>query len=148
LPVTATAAGSLALTSDARLAITQTVSPATASPGTQLTYSVQVRNTGNVSLRGVGVVSDRLGTIALASSNLAPGQATTGTTTRAIVEGDLPGPFVSTVTATGTPRYGSGPAVTATDSDGVTLTSNPALQVTATANPTTIAVGQAVGYSY
>ena len=148
LPVTATAGGSLALTSDARLVVTQTVSPAAASPNTVLTYTIQVRNTGNVSLRGVGVVSNRLGAITLASSNLAPGQATTGTATRTIVEGDLPGPFVSTVTATGTPRYGNGPAVTATDSDGVTLTSNPALQVTATANPTTIAVGQAVGYSY
>ncbi|MCO5208951.1 MAG: hypothetical protein M9936_04595 [Caldilinea sp.] len=148
LPVTATAGGSLALTSDARLVVTQTVTPATASPGTVLTYTVQVRNTGNVSLRGVSAASDRLGAITLASGNLAPGQATTGTATRTIVEGDLPGPFTSIATATGTPRYGNGPAVTATDSDSVTLTSSPALQITATANPTTIAVGQAVGYSY
>ncbi len=148
LPVTAGASASLVLTSNAQLVVTQTVSAATASPGSVLTYTVQVRNTGNVSLRGVAVESSKLGSIALGAGNLAPGAVTSGTAVRTIVEGDLPGPFVSVVTATGTPRYGNGPAVTATDSDAVTLTSNPSLQVTATANPTVIAVGQAVGYSY
>ena len=71
LPVTATAGGSLALTSDAPRRYPDG-HPATASPGTVLTYTVQVRNTGNVSLRGVSAASDRLGAITLASGQSCP----------------------------------------------------------------------------
>lgn len=148
LPVKTEASSLLALVSNPRIAVTQTVTPLNATPGAVVTYTVFVQNTGDVSLRTVNVQSNLLGPIALATTNLAPGQITSGTAIHVVAENNLPGPLVNTVTGAGTPRYGNGAAVTATASSSVVLTSNPALQVEASANPDPIGVGNAISYRY
>ena len=93
-----------------------------------ITYTYTVRNQGNVRLTGVGVTDSRLGAIGLGKTTLDPGDSTTGSAQYFVVTGDLPGPLVSTATATGTPP--SGPAVTGTSAPvSVTLVLTLSLQV-------------------
>jgi hypothetical protein len=60
------------------IAVAKAASPATyAAPGTSITYTYTVVNTGDVTLHGVTVADDRLGLVSCAASMLAPGAATT-----------------------------------------------------------------------
>jgi uncharacterized repeat protein (TIGR01451 family) len=101
------------------LTVSKVVTPTTASPGTTITYTYYVTNTGDVSLSGVTAVDDPLGTVTLGASTLAPDDWTTGVLTYTVVEGDLPGPLVNTVIVTGTLLAGN--SVTDTDTASVTL---------------------------
>jgi hypothetical protein len=60
------------------IAVAKAASPATyAAPGTSITYTYTVVNTGDVTLHGVTVADDRLGLVTCAAGTLAPGAATT-----------------------------------------------------------------------
>lgn len=84
-------------------------------PGTSVTYSYLVTNTGNVDLTNVTVTDDRCPSVTPASADLAVGTNTTFTCTTALTVTTL-----NTATATGTPP--EGPVVEDTDSVQVAVT--------------------------
>jgi len=86
--------------------IEKTANVTTASIGQTITYTYTVTNCGDVTLTGITVTDNKLGTITLGKTTLSPDGSTTGTKTYTVVEGDLPGPIVNTATATGTPPVG------------------------------------------
>ena len=60
------------------IAVAKAASPATYdAPGTAITYTYTVVNTGDVRLHDVTLTDDRLGPVSCAASSLAPGAATT-----------------------------------------------------------------------
>jgi hypothetical protein len=63
-------------------------------------YTVVVTNTGVLPVRGITLVDDRLGPVALSSSLLTPGASVTGTATLQTSTHDH-GTIVDTATATG-----------------------------------------------
>jgi len=130
----------------ATIAVTKTASVDTANVGQTITYTYRVTNTSGVTLSMVSAVDDRLGAVALDSTNLAPGTGTGGTLTYIVVEGDLPGPLTNTVTVTGTPPVGDDVIDTADES--VALTSNPSITVTKTASASSVEVGEVITYTY
>jgi len=144
--VTAEGSASVALISNPAITVTKSVTPTTANVGEVVTYTYLVTNTGDVTLSSVVAVDDKLGSVTLGSTTLAPGASTGGVLTYTVTEGDLPGPLVNTVTVTGTPPVGND--VTAEGSASVALTSNPSITVTKSVTPTTAGVGEVVTYTY
>ena len=144
--VTDTDWASVALTSNPSITVTKLVTPTTANVGKVVTYTYLVTNTGDVTLSSVVAVDDKLGSVTLVSTTLAPGASTGGVLTYTVTEGDLPGPLTNTVTVTGTPPVGND--VTAEDDASVALTSNPAITVTKLVTPTTANIGEVVTYTY
>lgn len=114
-PVTGTV--SITTASHPALEIAKTASTKKAGVGQTVTYKYTVINTGNVPLSNISASDDRLGPVALAKTTLQPGESTTGKLRYVVVDGDLPGPIVNTVTGSGQPPTGS--AVTATASASV-----------------------------
>ena len=145
-PVTATATASIALTYTSGLAVTKTVSSDTAKVGDTVTYRFSVKNNGLVTVNGLALNDDHLGTITLDKNSLTPGEETTGFATYTIVETDLPGPLSNVATASGTDSQGK--AVTAQAKASVELTYVAALQVTKTPSASTAAVGETVTYQF
>lgn len=144
--VTEQAEATVQLTYTADLTVTKTPSSDTASIGETVTYQYVLENTGNVTISGLTLVDDKLGTITLSTDSLAPGEAATGTATHTIVESDLPGPLTNVATAAGTDVLGRD--VTSQGTATVNLTYNAALEVVKTSSPTTAAVGDTVTYTY
>jgi hypothetical protein len=70
--------------------------------GEVITYTYRLTNTSNVTFDPVVVVDNRLGSVALDSSSLAPGAVATGILSYTVQEGDLPGPLATTVVVKGT----------------------------------------------
>jgi len=145
-PVTTTTTASVALTYTTKLEVAKVASTGTAAVGSTITYSYTVRNTGTVTINGLTMNDDKLGSITLDSNTLAPGATANGTATHLVVEGDLPGPLVNTVTVTGTDSQNN-PA-SATASATVALTYTAALQLTKTPSANTAAVGETVTYQF
>jgi hypothetical protein len=83
--------------------IVKTVTPTSGGPGTPVTYSFKVTNTGEVTLFIILVTDDKLGTIGTIPS-LAPGASTTLTKTTTLP--DAAGDLVNVGTATGTDVLG------------------------------------------
>jgi uncharacterized repeat protein (TIGR01451 family) len=104
----------------------------TANVGQAITYTYRVTNTGSVTLTNINAEDNRLGAISLPTTTLSPGEFTTGTTTYAAQESDLPGPLTNTVvvTGSGTPPFSA--VVTGTDSESVGLTFNAAIEIAKT----------------
>ena len=88
------------------LEVTKQATPDPVQVGEQLTYTYRVTNTGDVTLNSVVAYDDKLGAVTLGATSLAPGEGTSGVLNYTVVEGDLPGPLVNTVTVTGTPPVG------------------------------------------
>ena len=63
-------------------------------------YTYTVRNAGEAQLINITVQDDKMGTIALDRTSLAPGESATGHATTTITVSDFPGPFVNTAIAT------------------------------------------------
>jgi uncharacterized repeat protein (TIGR01451 family) len=145
-PVTTTTTASVDLTYATKLEVAKVASTGTAAVGSTITYSYTVRNAGTVTINGLTMNDDKLGSITLDSNTLAPGATANGTATHLVVEGDLPGPLVNTVTVSGTDSQNN-PA-TATASATVALTYTAALQVTKTPSATTAAIGETVTYQF
>ena len=118
--------------------------------GQTVTYSFIVRNTGNVTLTGVGVTDPLPGLsgISCPVSALAPAASTTCTATYVVSQTDVDtGSIVNTATASGTPP--AGPAVTAVDGAVVTATAAPSITLAKSANPVSVgSAGQVVTYSF
>lgn len=147
LPAIATVnTGSVNLIGNAALQVSQTSEVAQASVGQPITFTYAVRNVGNVTLSDVRISRTYPTGETLAPITLAAGQSITTTLTGVVVESDLPGPLVSTVTVTGTPPTGA--PVSAASAASVVLTSNPAIQLVVQANRTSAGVGETVTYSY
>ncbi len=84
----------------AAIAVSKLASVATANVGDAVVYTFRITNSGTVNLNNVSAVDDKLGTVALDATSLAPGAAANGVITYTVQAGDLPGPLVNTVTAT------------------------------------------------
>ncbi len=99
------------------------------SEGDVVTYTFNVENTGNVTLDPIGVTDPLAGLSAITCpvTTLVPGADTDCTATYTLTQADVDsGSVDNTATATGTPP--SGPDVTDTDDETVTVT--PAAQIT------------------
>ena len=103
-------------------------------------------NTGNVTINGLTLVDDKLGSITLSTDTLAPGETATGSATHAIVQADLPGPLTNVATAAGTDVLGRD--VTSQGTATVDLTYTATLDVVKTPSSGTAAVGDIVTYTY
>ncbi len=119
-------------------------------PGTLITYSYLVTNTGNVTLDPVTVTDPMVGLSALScpDSSLAPAANETCTATYTTTQADVDnGSICNTGTATGTPPQGQG--VTDQSSLCVPAEQSPSISVVKTADvPTVSVVGQVVTYSF
>ncbi len=119
--VTASAGASVDVIHPAILVVWE-ASPAQASVGQAVVYTCTVTNVGDVALMDVRAVDSRLGAIPLGRTTLGPGESANGSVTYVVSAHDLPGPIVSTVTATGMPPLGAD----VTDADTVMLPIQPA----------------------
>ncbi len=101
------------------ITVTKTASPAVyAAIGDVITYTVEVRNTGAVTLTDV-LVTDPLAGLSETIASLVPGETATFFPTITIGRAEIDaGSVVNTASATGTPP--SGPPVTDTDDETVT----------------------------
>ena len=117
--VSATASATVTLTSSPALTVLKAADPSPANVGQTITYTYRLTNSGDVTLTGILAVDDALGAVPLAVTTLAPDEWTSGTLTYTVVEADLPGPLVNSVTVTGTPPVGAD--VIASDDASVTL---------------------------
>ncbi|HEX2912156.1 MAG TPA: hypothetical protein VH186_15205, partial [Chloroflexia bacterium] len=145
---TATASASVPAAQAPALSLTKTPSPTTYSKvGDKITYSYEVKNTGNITLHDAITVTDDKVTVtcpALPVGGLVPGASITCTASYNITQGDLDtGKVVNTATAK------SG-AITSNEATAtVTAVQKPALSLTKTASPKTYsAVGDKITYSY
>ncbi|CUR55154.1 putative Conserved repeat domain protein [metagenome] len=90
--------------------------------GDTIVYSFLIRNTGAVTLTGVGISDAKVGSVSCPASTLAPNATTTCTATYTITQSDVnAGAVANTATASGTPP--TGPAVTSAPSSTSTPTS-------------------------
>ena len=119
-------------------------------PGTPITYSYKVTNTGNVNLNSVSVTDPQPGLSAVSCPNasLAPGAFETCTATYTTTQADVDaGSISNTGTASGTPP--TGPAITATSSLTISASDTPALTLKKSASTTSYSVpGTLITYSY
>jgi uncharacterized repeat protein (TIGR01451 family) len=142
--VTAAATPSIAVV---KSAIPTTVTAA----GQTVAYTFAVTNTGNVTLTAVTVSDPLPGLSAIdcpGPTTLAPAATLTCTATYTVTQGDMDaGRIDNTASVQGMPP--AGPAVTDSDSETVTATSTPSIDIVKTANPTNVtAAGQTVVYSF
>jgi uncharacterized repeat protein (TIGR01451 family) len=112
-----------------------------------ITYNYTITNTGNVTLIGIIVADDKLGTISLSSTTLIPGASTAGTATHVVTQQDVDtGEIVNIATATGTPP--TGPVVTDDDDETVVFVPAPNIEVVKTASTGPFVAGDTVTYTY
>ncbi|MDE1566207.1 hypothetical protein QP431_07255 [Actinotignum sanguinis] len=145
--VQATATVTTPLPAAGALTVSKTATPpATIAAGEHVRYSIDVRNTGNVTLSGVTITDPLLGGELGTIATLAPGASQQVTGTYTLTQADIDrGTLDNTATATGTDPRGT--AVSAQGSVTVSLPEAPALAVTKTATPpATIAAGEQVHY--
>ena len=86
------------------------IPPSSAVPGTELTYTFTVRNTGTRTLKSVSIADSigSIGKITTAKTTLAPGEETTATASYRITAADIKaGRVVNSATASGTNPSGS-----------------------------------------
>ncbi|MDD1761285.1 MAG: hypothetical protein LUQ59_03550, partial [Methanothrix sp.] len=145
-PASTTANETVALTYNASLALTKEPSATTAAVGDTVTYTYTVENTGNVTIKDLNLIDDKLGTINTAKDSLTPGETTTGTATYVIKESDLPGSLVNNATITGTDILNK--EVTADATASVNLTYQSSIALTKTASSGTAAVGETITYEF
>lgn len=84
--------------------------------GTLVTYTYTVTNTGDVTLTGIALTDDKLGSITLGATTLAPGSTTSGTATYTVTQADIDAGTDIVNTASATTDQG------VTDSDSATVT--------------------------
>ena len=150
-PVTDTDTEVVTATQSASIDLAKSATPvAVAAVGDTVAYSFVVTNTGNVTLTSVGVGDPLPGLSAVVCpvATLAPGGATTCSATYTVTQADVDaGSIVNTATATGTPP--SGPAVTSTDPNTVTVGQSASIDLVKSAAPATVsAAGDALTYSF
>jgi uncharacterized repeat protein (TIGR01451 family) len=97
--VSATDSASVVITSEPGISVTKTPSTTTATVGDTITYTYKVENTGNVTLKDLKALDNRLGGVTFDKTTLAPGETATGTLQKVVSESDLPGPIENRVDA-------------------------------------------------
>jgi uncharacterized repeat protein (TIGR01451 family) len=128
------------------LSLSKSVDPTMATVGDTITYTYNIINTDNSTINSVSLEDDLLGPIDLGGqTSLGPGANITATATYTVVEADLPGPLVNTATVSGNEN---GNTVTASATATVELSYSASLQLTKVANPTSVAVGDSIEYTY
>ncbi|MCK9564751.1 MAG: hypothetical protein M0Q43_01725 [Methanothrix sp.] len=145
-PVTGQATATVTLTYTASMSVTKVPSSTTAAVGDKVTYTYTVSNTGNVTLSGLTLSDNKVGTITPAKTTLASGETTTGTGTYTVLETDLPGPLTNIVTVAATDSQKQ--PVTGQATATVTLTYITKLEVAKVPSVKTAAVGGTITYSY
>ncbi|MBP2475726.1 putative repeat protein (TIGR01451 family)/LPXTG-motif cell wall-anchored protein [Crossiella equi] len=120
--------------------ITKTASPETVREGDEVTFTVEVRNTGDVPLTRVAVADPVLPACARTLPDLAPGARESYSCTWTAGATDL----VNTATVTGTDPTGR--QVTASDDAAVDVV-HPGIEVTKTASPESVREGDAVTFT-
>jgi hypothetical protein len=83
------------------LGVTKTASNPAPQVGETVVYTYIVTNTSAVTLTNVTLSDDKLGTVTLGASTLAPGASTTGTATYTVLAGDADSTIVNVATARG-----------------------------------------------
>jgi len=136
------------------ISVAKSASPASVSAvGDKVTYTIDVTNTGGVTLTDVNVADAMPGLVldptCTGLGSLAPGQATACTATYTVTQADLDrGSIANTATASGTPPTG-GP-ISGTGKATVPVAGlNPSVSLAKTATPKIIsAVGDIVTYTF
>ncbi|MFF8770873.1 hypothetical protein [Kitasatospora sp. NPDC015120] len=144
---------------DPELTLVKSASTGTLVAGEQITYTFEVKNTGNVTLKDVKVDetaftgSGKLSAVTCPSgaASLAPGASVSCTATYTVTQADVDaGSVKNTATATGTPPRGEPPVsppadatVTATDKPGVSL-----VKTGHSGKPGQLVVGEQVRYDF
>src|SRR5690606_39162307 len=125
----------------------KTASPTTfSSAGQQITYTIEVENTGNVTMTNISV-TDPLTGLTETITNLASGDSETFTDTYTISQDDMnAGNVENTATASGTAPDNS--TVSASATETIPGSQQPGLTLTKTASPTTFSsAGQQITYT-
>ena len=124
--------------------------------GQVITYSFVVTNTGNVTLKNVGVddaafSGDRnnLSAIACPETTLVSGQVETCTATYTVTQADVDaGILTNTADVTGTPPSGTPLDPVSSNTVTVHIPASPALSIVKTADVTAAAVGEKITYTF
>ncbi len=138
------------------IALKKTANRAGLVAGDTVTYSFELRNTGNVTLSSVSVHEEKfsgageLSTVSCpaGAGTLTPGASVTCSASYAVSQADVDkGSVTNTATATGTPPTG---AAIASQPSSVTLavTTQPGIALTKTADRAELVVGETVSYSF
>ncbi|HPE63704.1 MAG TPA: hypothetical protein PLQ49_06325 [Methanothrix sp.] len=111
--------------------------------GKTITFTYSVDNLGLVSVSGLNLTDDRLGSISLDATDLAPGETVLGQAEYTVSAADLPGPLSSNATVTGTDALGG--AVSASGTISIPFGTDP-LAVKKTALNKTVSRGDNITY--
>ncbi|WP_367617806.1 DUF7507 domain-containing protein [Shouchella xiaoxiensis] len=116
--------------------------------GQEITYTFEVKNTGNVTLTNVVVDDPMLGeAITLEFTTLAPGETTTGTATYLVTQEDLNnGTILNIATATGDGPDGT--PVESEDKDEIPSTQAPEIALIKGADRDDLVVGEDITYTF
>jgi len=131
---------------EADIEIVKTADPTSVSvAGTVVTYTYIVTNNDNVTLTGINVTDDKLGSITLEETTLAPVESTSGTASYNVTQDDIDAgaDIVNTATVI------CNQEVTDEDDATVTIEQQPVVEIDKTADPTSVSVaGTVVTYTY
>ncbi|MFF7458181.1 DUF6923 family protein [Kitasatospora sp. NPDC008115] len=143
--------------SDPKLTVVKSASTGKLVAGETLTYSFEVKNTGNVTLKDVKVTEGAFtGTGTLSpvtcptaeAASLAPGTSMTCTATYTVTQADVDaGSVKNSATATGTPPSGP-PPVSPPSEVTITEPPAPALTVAKTSSTDKLVAGEKITYSF
>ncbi|QDP96224.1 DUF11 domain-containing protein [Microlunatus elymi] len=139
------------------ITLTKTADPTTVDrAGDQVTYSFVITNTGNVTLRNVGIEETKFsgsGSISQADCpvrTLAPDDKVTCTATYVVTQDDIDaGKITNTATADGTPAGGGDKVTSDPDSARVDVDQAPKLRLAKNADPhDQLTAGQQINYTF
>ncbi|MET8980621.1 LPXTG cell wall anchor domain-containing protein [Streptomyces sp. NPDC004539] len=125
--------------------------------GDVVTYTFRVTNTGNVTLKDVGIKEgDFSGTGTMSApvcsddaKSVAPGASVTCTATYTVTQADVDaGKVTNSATSTGVPPGTTTPSTSPPGTTTVTVDQKPALKLEKSADRTDLVVGQTVTYSF
>ncbi|SHF89982.1 conserved repeat domain-containing protein/gliding motility-associated C-terminal domain-containing protein [Mariniphaga anaerophila] len=145
--INASATETITASQQAGLVVSKSAAPSTySSVGELITYTIIVKNTGNLTISGI-TVTDPLTGLNSSISSLAPDVTQTQTTTYHITQADLnSGSVTNIASASGKDPYNE--TVTASDNEVVTAIQLPELTVTESATPATFSsIGQQITYT-
>ena len=150
-PATATSSVTIPASQNPGIALTKTASlPDFATPGTKITYSYTVTNSGNLTLNPVKVTDPMadLSPISCLVTTLAPDASEICTATYTTTQADVDrGSITNTGTATGTPP--SGPAISAAATVTVPAIATPRITLLKSASVTAFSTpGESIRYDY
>jgi uncharacterized repeat protein (TIGR01451 family) len=150
IPVTASVSSTCTILTSPLIAVTTVCATNVVAPGGAVGYSGTVRNTGNVTLKNVTVVSDRpaANTTVFTVATLAPGASANFTGSYTAPASFPPGScgVTATVVATGLDLC-TDAAVTATAAANCTITTTPLIAVTLNCPVTPVATGALITYT-